>query len=178
MRWKPIPGFAGIYEISETGDIVRTATHGQQPKAIRRIIRPYKKNGYLAITIQFHQTRERFYVHRLMYETFRSPIPSGLEINHRDGNRENNRLDNLELVTRSDNMLHCFRELNPSLNRVRGTQHHKAKLTPQDVENIVKLSRAGSSQREIAQMYGVSKNSIRLILKGKNWKHVTGISED
>lgn len=178
MRWKPIPGFAGIYEISETGEIVRIATHGQQPKAIRRIVRSYKKNGYLAITIQFHQKRERLYVHRLMYETFRSPIPSGLEINHRDGNRENNRLDNLELVTRSDNMLHCFRELNPSLNRVRGTQHHKAKLTPHDVKNIVKLSRTGTSQREIAQMYGVSKNAIRLILKGKNWKHVTGISPD
>ena len=175
--WKPVPGFVGLYEISDDGQIVRIATHGAHPKAIRRPLRPHQKpEGYLAVDIQQDQVRHRFYLHRMLWEAFRGPIPSGLEINHRDGDRSNNHLDNLELVTRSANMLHCFQELSPSLNRIRGTEHHKAKLTPDDVRHILKLHRAGTSQREIGRMYGVSKNAIRLILKGKNWKHVTGIN--
>ena len=178
-RWKPVPGFVGVYEISDDGQIVRVATHGRRPKLIRRPVRPHMKpNGYMAVDIQKDRERFRSYVHRLVWETFRGPIPKGLEPNHQDGNRKNNRLDNLELVTRSENMLHCFRELNPSLNRVRGTKHHKAKLTPENVLEIVKLTRAGTSQREIASLFGVSKNAIRLITIGKNWKHVTGIRSD
>ena len=177
-EWKPIPGFEGLYEISDEGHIVRIATHGLNPKAIRRPINPHKKpEGYLAVDIQRQQERSRFYLHRLIWTAFRGPIPSGLEVNHKDGDRANNSLDNLELVTRSANMLHCFEELSPSLNRVRGTEHHKAKLTPEDVRQIVSLHRSGTSQRELARQYGVSKNAIRLILKGRNWKHVTRISE-
>lgn len=179
MKWKPIPGFEGLYEISDEGHVVRISTHGRNPKSIRRPVRPHKKpEGYLAIDIQRDQIRLRSYVHRVVWEAFRGPIPSGLEINHRDGNRLNNRLDNLELVTRSANMLHSFQQLSPSLNRVRGTAHHKAKLTPADVENILSLNRTGTSQREIARLYGVSKTAIGFILKGRNWKHVTGIGSD
>ena len=100
-KWKPVPGFVGLYEISDDGQIVRIATHGKKPKAIRRPVQPHTKpEGYLAVDLQRDQVRTRTYVHRLLWEAFRGPIPSGLEINHRDGNRSNNRLDNLELVTR------------------------------------------------------------------------------
>ena len=178
-EWRPVPDFVGLYEISDDGQIVRIATHGANPKAIRRPVSPHlKPEGYYAVDIQQHQVRHRSYVHRMVWEAFRGPIPSGLEINHRDGNRKNNHIDNLEIVTRSDNMLHCFQTLSPSLNRVFGTAHHKAKLTPDDVMNILELSRGGSSQREIAKMFGVSKNAIRLILRGTNWNHLTGIRSD
>jgi hypothetical protein len=47
------------------------------------------------------------YVHRLVYESFRGPIPDGLEINHIDGNKKNNSLENLEAVTRKQNLHHA-----------------------------------------------------------------------
>lgn len=172
--WKPIPGFEGIYEISDDGQVVRTSTHGRKPKPIRRPVNAHKKpNGYSAVDIQRDQIRERSYVHRLLWAAFKGEIPSGLEINHRDGNRQNNRLDNLELVTRSENMIHSFEELSPSLNRVKGTAHHKAKLTPDDVKDIFRLHAGGTSQRELGRMFGVSKTAIQYVLDGRNWKHVS-----
>lgn len=48
-------------------------------------------------------------LHRIVYETFVSEIPEGMEINHIDGNKSNNALDNLELVTHSENMKHAYR---------------------------------------------------------------------
>jgi hypothetical protein len=177
-EWRPVLGFEGLYEVSDDGQVVRIATHGKNPKPIRRLVQSHKKpNGYYAIDIQKDGQRHRDYLHRVIWQAFKGPIPSGLEINHKDGNRDRNRLENFELVTRSGNMLHCFEELSPSLNRVRGTEHHKAKLTPDDVLTIVKLSHS-KSWSELATMFGVSKNAIRLILIGKNWKHVTGIKPD
>lgn len=178
-KWRPVSGFEDLYEVSDEGLVVRIATHGLNPKSIRRPVNAHKKpEGYLAIDVQRDQVRTRTYVHRLVWEAFRGPIPSGLEINHKDGNRTNSRLDNLELVTRSGNMLHSFQKLNPSLNRIRGSAHHKAKLLPDDVRNILQLANSGTSQREIARLYGISKNAVRLILNGTNWKHVTGINTD
>lgn len=174
VSWKPVPGFVGIYEVSDDGQVMRVATHGRKPRAIRRPVHPHKKpNGYYAVDIQRDQDRYRSYVHRLVWEAFKGEIPSGLEINHRDGKRENNHLDNLELVTRSENMLHSFEELSPSLNRIKGTAHHKAKLTPDDVKDIFRLHAGGTSQRELGRMFGVSKTAIQYVLEGRNWKHVS-----
>lgn len=177
-EWKPILGFIGLYEISDDGQVVRISTHGRRPKAIRRVVRPHRKpNGYYAVDIQRDQQRYRTYLHRAVWEAFREPIPSGFEINHRDGDRSNNRLDNLELTTSSGNMLHCFQELSPSLNRVRGEEHHKAQLTADDVLTIVKLARAGNSWRELGLMFGVSKTAIGHIFRGNTWTHVTGFKK-
>lgn len=175
VRWAAAPGFQGLYEVSDDGQIVRIATHGQNPKPIRRPFKPHRKpNGYLAADLQRDQQRHRSYVHRLVWEAFRGAIPSGLEINHRNGDKADNRLVNLELVTRSDNMLHSFQTLDPSLNRSRGETHHKAKLTEEDVRSVLRMVAAGDSRRIIAERFGISKTAVSLIVKGKNWKHLTG----
>jgi hypothetical protein len=106
---------------------------------------------------------------KLSAEEFRA----GREINHRNGNKSNNRLNNLQLVTRSENMVHCHQFLAPSLNRSRGTAHHSARLTPDDVAKILELRRAGKSGYAIAKIYKVSPTAIYLIFNGTNWKHIT-----
>jgi hypothetical protein len=117
--------------------------------------------------------RTREYLHRLVWTAFKGDIPIGYEINHKDGDKlNNNRLSNFELLTRSDNMKHCFKNLSPSLRRVQGVAHHKAKLTPEKVIEIRRLRAAGVAQKGIAEQFGVSKSSIRLIILRKNWAHV------
>ncbi len=165
-KWKAAPVYSR-HEVSDDGQVARIDIHGRSPN-LSRIKHAQKRNGYLAI--KFH-----VYVHRLVWEAFNGTIPSGKEINHIDGNRANNRLSNLQLVTRSENMRHCHRVLSPSLNRVSGIKHHKAKLTPDDVMNILVLRQSGLSLKKIAQRYNVSDTAILLIFKGKNWRHVTGI---
>jgi HNH endonuclease/NUMOD4 motif len=176
VKWKSAFGLRGLYEVSDDGQVMRVATHGRNPKSIRRPLRPHKKpNGYLAVDMQQDQERHRFYVHRLVWQTFRGEIPIGLEINHRNGDRADNRLENLELTTRSDNMLHCFQTLNPSLKRSFGATHHKAKLSEDDVKEVLRLSKAGNSRNKIAELFGVSGTAIGYILSGRNWKQLTGL---
>src|SRR5262245_28980841 len=170
-KWAQVPQKPIIYEASDDGQIVRATSQNGSLKTIRARLRLNPTtHGYQRIEITL-----RLYVHRLVWEAFHGPIPSGFEINHRDGNKANNRLDNLELVTRSENMLHCHRQLKPNLNRARGLEHGRTKLTPDAVKNILELRRTGMSLKKIGRRYNVSDQAIHLILKGWNWRHVTGI---
>src|SRR5215831_3363679 len=156
-RWKPVPGFREFYEVSDDG-LVRTIFTYRHwiPRPIHRLRRLYRKNGYWAVDLHHDRTQLHCYVHRLVWEAFKGPIPSGREINHRDGNRTNNRLRNLELVSRSENIRHCIQFLNPKRNPIRGADHHKAKLKPHDIPAILELYRSGVTQKDIAKRYSVS----------------------
>jgi hypothetical protein len=139
------------------------------------LLRPdLKPNGYLAVYLQVEgEPRKRCYIHRLVFETFRSVIPEGLEINHRNGDRSDNRLENLELMTRSENMKHCYLELSPSLNRAKGASHYKAKLTEEDIHKVMAMAKEGVSRSAIAAQFGVSKTAISAIVNGKSWTSIT-----
>ena len=65
-------------------------------------------SGYRLITLQqIGLPKKHFYVHRLVYEIFNDPIPDGMQINHIDSNKQNNCINNLELMTRSENAKHA-----------------------------------------------------------------------
>lgn len=94
--WKPIKGFEDIAEISIYGEIHRfksnTYTYGT-----------INNNGYLRATFFVKGKQEFRMVHRLVYETFVGNIPEGFEINHKDENKKNNSIFNLELVSHKEN---------------------------------------------------------------------------
>ena len=62
--------------------------------------------GYLQTTVRNQNGIKNFYVHRFVYECFNGPISDGMQINHKDSNKQNNCIDNLELVTRQQNMIY------------------------------------------------------------------------
>lgn len=172
-QWRAVVGFESLYEISDDGQIARIATHGLNPKPIWRLLHPdTKPNGYVYVDLSRDNRSERRYVHQLVWEAFKGPIPDGLEPNHKNGRKHDNRIGNLELLNRSGNMLHGFQTLDFSLNRSRGATHHKAKLTEDDVREIWRMIAAGKSRRAIAEIFGISKTAVSLIVKGKNWKHL------
>lgn len=173
-RWKPILGYEDCYQVSDDGLVARTTTYGAKPKPRWKMVaqRP-KKTGYVTYHLCRDGERKDLLAHRLVWEGFNGPIPDGFEINHKNGVRSDNRLENLELLTRSENMKHKFRVLkcpapdNPNP----GSKNGSAKLTESDIPTIFAMSRAGMYQYEIAKKFGVSQGAIGRILLGQGWKH-------
>lgn len=113
-------------------------------------------------------------VHRLIMLVFTRP-PENFEkmvINHKDGNKHNNDMTNLEWATYRENNLHAFRTgLNPI-----GEDHHCAKLKNSQVEEICKeleKPRYYGQMEELANKYNVSEVTINRIATGKNWKNIS-----
>lgn len=98
--WKDIPNFEGLYQVSNLGKVKsfrRSPKFGCQPEYI---LNPStSENGYANVTLYDGKSRHKFLVHRLVANSF-IPNPDNLpQINHKDENRLNNRVDNLEWCT-------------------------------------------------------------------------------
>jgi len=65
-------------------------------------------SGYLTVGLFFNKKNYCKYVHRFVYETFKGEVPDGLEIDHVDGDRTNNSLENLDVVTRRENINRAY----------------------------------------------------------------------
>lgn len=114
-------------------------------------------------------SKRTFRVHRLVMMAF-SPVENmdELEVNHIDGNKKNNKLENLEWCTASENQIHAFKT---GLNKSRGGEESNfSKLTNDDVKKVFELREKGLLQREIAEIVGCTKSNISCILRGKSWK--------
>jgi hypothetical protein len=116
-EWRDIDGFDGFYQCSNLGRIKRCkrrrSIHGivqiiEKPYIMRQTIRD---DGYLAITIQYFGKRELFLVHRVICSTFIDNKVNHKEVNHKDGNKANNHIHNLEWVTHSENIKHSYSKL-------------------------------------------------------------------
>jgi hypothetical protein len=133
--WKPVVGYGGIYEVSSCGDvrsILRTVPHshsGTKTIPARVLKSNVDSRGYACVRLSMRGKDKLYRVHRLVLEAFMpNEDSSRFDGNHINGNRLDNRLENLEWVTRSENIKHSYR----SLGRVNATQgkfgalHHNA----------------------------------------------------
>lgn len=103
-EWKEIAGFPG-YEVSNTGKVI---THHWLNTDETKELKPSKHLGYLQVVLCKNGTQKTKRIHRLVAEAF-IPNPSNLkEVNHIDGDKENNHVSNLEWCTRKENMNHAF----------------------------------------------------------------------
>lgn len=105
-EWKPVVGYEGYYEASSYGNIrslPRTTTKG---KVLKQHIN--SRNGYAYVSLSKNNIRKTRRVHRLIAAAFWGDSPE-MQINHKNGVKTDNRLDNLEYCTQSDNMKHAYR---------------------------------------------------------------------
>lgn len=87
------------YEVSNTG-LVKSQRYGRD-----FIFTPHVyKNKYLGVTLKISGKKKGYLVHRLVFETFNFPIPNGYDVDHKNGDRSDNRLCNLQLLTRRENV--------------------------------------------------------------------------
>ena len=102
-QWKPIEGTDGGYEVSNLGRVMSKMQ--RNPRIMPQTI---QRSGYRYVTLHVNNKPTCRRVHRLVAQAF-LPNPEGLkEVNHKDGNKDNNRADNLEWCTRSHNVKHSF----------------------------------------------------------------------
>lgn len=118
--------------------------------------------------------------HRLVWTHFYGPIPPAMQINHINGNKMDNRPENLELATASENIRHAVRVLKVGRTaRQAGQMNHAAKLTDAQVEAIRAIYAAGSyTQAAIAKRFGVSHKTVSKVVRGDRRKEQPGPTAD
>lgn len=159
------------YEVSSLGR-VRRLTHGINTTP-GLILKDRDNRGYRRICLTKDRIQKNYAVHRIVWAAFNGPIPDGMQINHKNGIKHDNRLENLEVVTPSENTRHTFRALGRKavLNPQKGSKNGRAKLSESDLPEIYRLRAAGLSQQRIADRFGVDQTSISRILLQKGWRH-------
>lgn len=166
--WQPVVGYEGWYEVSSLGRVRRTmAIAGARTG---RVLQVFANNdGYLRVTLSRYKRERHMFIHRLVALAFLGPRPVGSQTNHRNGIKTDNRPDNLEWCTRSENILHAFRlglQTPP-----KGEAHGRSKLSESNVRTIRRL-RAGNTLGDLAAMFHVSTEQISKICRHQSWKHI------
>ena len=168
-EWRPAPGLPW-YAVSNLG--------GAQGPTKR--LSPYAdSDGYLRIGAK----GTSFLLHRLVAEAFLGPCPEGYEVAHKDHNRANARLDNLEYLTHADNV-----KASASAGRsMRGEAHNRAVIDEATARAILAdyrplTQRTGRSQAphgmaSLARKYSTTLRVVRGLIHGETWKHLPRSSQ-
>lgn len=108
--WKPIPNYEGYYEASSLGRIRSVPRFGTKKNG--SILKPnVKKSGYVNILLSKNNVHKTWRLHRLIAQAFIPNPENKPQVNHKNGDKSDNRVDNLEWVTVSENMRHKFEVL-------------------------------------------------------------------
>jgi NUMOD4 motif/HNH endonuclease len=149
-RWLPVPGYEGLYEVSDSGQV-----RGRKSKALKPFV---NRSGHLSVTLLKNKHRQLTYVHRLVLIAFVGQPPHGTEARHYpDRDPSNCCLDNLSWATRAVN--------------VRDRIKHRTNAKKLTLE-IVRAIRSGTyaNQADAARVLGVDPTTISQILLNKTWK--------
>jgi hypothetical protein len=150
--WQPVRGYEGRYEVSDTGQV-------KGPRGPRKP--SFHSKGYVQVNLHNDGTRKWFYVHRLVATHF-IPNPNHCaQVNHKDGNKTNNVVSNLEWCTASENAIHAVR-----LFGLHGEKIPNAKLTSTQVRAIRTDARL---YREIAADFAIGRRHVGQIKSGERW---------
>ena len=157
--WKDIKEYAN-YQISNFGNV--------RSKRYMRNIKPID-NGTGYKKVQIGSSKNKKYIHRLVAKMFIDNPLNKLVVNHKDGNKANNIVENLEWMTRSENDLHKYKIglATPK----KGISHHNSKLIDSDTIEIKSMLKSFNCV-EIAKKFNVHRKTISDIKNNKTWKHI------
>lgn len=163
------------YSISNYGNVLNTKTNHFLKGEIL-------KKGYIRINLSCG-VNKRFLLHRLVAYVFLKNPDNLPQINHKDGNKNNNCVDNLEWCTNDYNRNHAIKTglwdniRNKVLENCNDPlKKSGAKLNAKEVLVIVDYLNKGYSTRQLANLYNLHISTILNIKKGKSWNHVTNIN--
>lgn len=168
--WKEleIDGLNKKYLINEDGDIFDIKEKKTRKPEI-------SKRGYLRVSFYLYGKYKKRFVHRLVLATF-NPVENmdKLQVNHIDGNKQNNNINNLEWCTNKENLEHAWETglcSNCICNKSGDEAHHK-KLSSEKVKLIKQDLKNGISYRQIGKKYDIAFSTVSQIANGITWKDV------
>jgi hypothetical protein len=170
--WRPVAGYAGLYEISEQGAVRRKA--GFWCRTDRPLVLHMSNTGYLRVSLSTRESRNprKMLVHRMVYEAFVGPIPPGSTVNHCNGRKTDNRPENLGLATMSEQMHHAY-ATGLQVRTAGEARGRSAKLTECDVREIRHLYRPRVvTYKALAAQFGVSPACVLTIVRRLRWRHI------
>lgn len=164
--WKPVKGFEGYYEVSNTGlikSLARVLPQSRRNGATfiktEKIMRSINHcRGYHAVQLTINKKVSRFLVHRLVAEHFIDRPYGKNQVNHINGVKTDNRVENLEWVTPQENSTHA---LNLGL---MGKGWFKRKISPENAKEIRALVNTGVTHKEAGLRYGIAQATVTNII--------------
>ena len=162
-KWIYINGERTVYKIRDNGEVISTEYQGHPRKVLLSMSGGLDKDGYHIVSLTHNGKKYTRKVHRLVAEAFIDNPDNKPEVNHKNGNKLDNRKSNLEWVYPDENTQHA------SISGLR-----QGSLMPESVEFVcVLLSTNAYSIEEIYIMSGVSKQNIIKIKNGITWKNIS-----
>lgn len=162
--WKDIEGYEGLYQVSNLGNIAKT---NLDKRFVLRIGKD--TSGYYQIILTKNKVRKCFLVHRLVAKAFLENSEFKRTVNHKNGIKTDNRVQNLEWASYSENQKHAYDS--GLIKKPKGEKHFNTKLKNSDVFDI-KYNLRHFKTKELAQKYEVSESTIKAIRTGQNWNHI------
>ena len=152
--WKDVKGYEGIYQVSNLGNVINLKSRKSNP-----FLKPVlTSRGYFQVFL-FVNCPKRILLHRLVAEHFILNIDNKPQVNHINGIKTDNRVENLEWVTAGENMKHG--RVTGLINSPKGERHPNAKITQRQVDEIRNFFLINNySVKELSQKYNVSQSVI------------------
>lgn len=126
--------------------------------------------GYVMVRAVMNGRRVVGLAHRLVWQVLRGDILDGLVINHINGDKSDNRIENLEVVTYSENAKHAYGVL--GVNPQHGEHNPMTKLSESDVHSILAARLGGDRAVDVAARFGIRYQHVYRIWKGERWSHL------
>ena len=176
--WKEIKGFENYYSVSSFGRVKSLDRYILQSNGVRRKVKgrvlksTISNSGYKNITL-VKGSKYQLFIHRLVADAFIINNENKSTVNHKDGNKLNNNYENLEWATYSENNIHAIHTGLRCMKYCTGENQYASKLSDKDVIKIRELYKyTDLSQKEISNMFDVSRTNVNLIVNRKRWTHI------
>lgn len=154
------------YSINENGEVKNNKTN-------KLLKQSQHKNGYMSVSIKItNGSYKQYYVHRLVAETFLPNLDNLTDVNHKDYNKQNNSVENLEWCSRSDNLKHSYNYENRNKNRKHAKElatknHEKMKIKVTQRTLSGEFVAEYNSMREAEEKTGIPIQNISSVTSGK-----------
>lgn len=173
-EWRPVVGYEGHYEVSNFGNVrslprLIVNSYGRTLSWKGGLLTAINRNGYLSVSLSKFNKARGCQVHRLVAMAWCANPDNKITVNHKNGVKKDNRVENLEWASYSENNAHA-RET--GLNDVKGANHGRVKLSESDVCAIRRMHGQGIRQVEIVAMFNVKQSTISNIIHRVTWRHL------